>query len=216
MPLKDYYRILEVSPQATEGDIKKAYRRLAMQYHPDRQQDDQVAAAYFREIQEAYDTLTDPGKKDAYLQQRWYQKSMGKRMAGMRALTSVDILRDMLRLDKYISLQDPYHLDKPGLLDHMLQVLSPEALAQLEAEPDPDVLGVVLTTALSCGRHLNPRQAMTLAERLTRLAEAEPRLKPLLEDYVATARMERFWEGLRMPILLAVSLVICYIIFKLS
>jgi molecular chaperone DnaJ len=216
MPLKDYYLILEVDPQASDADIRSSFRRLAMMFHPDRNPDDMVASAHFREVQEAYDTLTDPRKKDAYLQLRWYEQSMGRRMAGMKALTPVSILKDILHLDKYISLQNPYHLDKAGLLDYLLQTLSPEAVALLKAEPDPDILGVVLTTTLSCARHLKPPQAMALADRLYSLAEAEPRLKPLLEKYLATVNTEQFWERIRIPILLAVSLVICYIIFRLS
>ncbi|MGL6267902.1 MAG: DnaJ domain-containing protein, partial [Chitinophagaceae bacterium] len=58
--LKDYYRVLEVSPQSTPVEIKKSFRRLAMLYHPDKHDEDKIASAQYREIQEAYDTLTDP------------------------------------------------------------------------------------------------------------------------------------------------------------
>ena len=57
---KDYYRLLGVRPDATVLLIKKAYRKLAKQYHPD-VNDSPDAAERFREITEAYDTLTDPG-----------------------------------------------------------------------------------------------------------------------------------------------------------
>jgi DnaJ-domain-containing protein 1 len=216
MPLKDYYQILEVEPQASDSDIRSSFRRLAKQFHPDRNPDDQVAAAHFREVQEAYDTLTDPYKKEIYLQQRWYEQSMGRRMTGMKALTPVSVLKDILHLDKYVSLQNPYHLDKAGLLDYLLQTLSPEAIELLRNEPDTDILGVVLTTTLNCARHLKPAQALALADRLNSLAGAEPRLKPILDKYLATVRAEHFWERIRIPILLVVSLLICYIFFRLS
>ena len=79
MQLKDYYKILEMEPSATLTEIKKAYRRLAQQYHPDKNSSDEYALTYFAEIKEAYEVLTNPAKKDYYLQQRWYQQSLGKK-----------------------------------------------------------------------------------------------------------------------------------------
>ena len=58
---KDFYETLGVSRNASESDIKKAYRKLTMQYHPDRNLDNpEEAAEKFKEIQKAYDILSDP------------------------------------------------------------------------------------------------------------------------------------------------------------
>ena len=62
----DYYALLGVEPDATMAQIKKAYRKLARQHHPDTNPGDPQAAARFREITEAYDTLTDPERREAY------------------------------------------------------------------------------------------------------------------------------------------------------
>jgi curved DNA-binding protein CbpA len=64
--LKDYYRILGVDAQATGEEIKRAYRRLALQYHPDRNPDDPQAEERFKEISEAYAVLVDPAKRREY------------------------------------------------------------------------------------------------------------------------------------------------------
>jgi len=62
----DYYKTLGVEKQATAEDIKKAYRKLARQYHPDRNPDDKQAEARFKEISQAHDVLGDPEKRKQY------------------------------------------------------------------------------------------------------------------------------------------------------
>lgn len=66
MAQQDYYALLEVSREATAAEIKKAYRRLAMKYHPDRNPGDKAAEEKFKEIQRAYDVLSDEQKRAAY------------------------------------------------------------------------------------------------------------------------------------------------------
>jgi molecular chaperone DnaJ len=63
---KDYYAILEVNKNSSSEEIKKSYRKLALKYHPDKNPGDSSAEAKFKEIAEAYDTLSDPQKKQRY------------------------------------------------------------------------------------------------------------------------------------------------------
>ncbi len=63
---KDYYELLGVRRDASAADLKKAYRRLAKQYHPDTNDQSSHAAARFKEVNEAYDTLSDPQKRQQY------------------------------------------------------------------------------------------------------------------------------------------------------
>ena len=66
MAKRDYYEVLGVSKGAAEADLKKAYRQLAMKYHPDRNPGDATAETKFKEVSEAYEVLKDPQKKAAY------------------------------------------------------------------------------------------------------------------------------------------------------
>lgn len=64
--MKDYYYFLGVSQDASEEDIKKAYRKLSLKYHPDKNENDEFFAGRFREIQEAYELLSDKAKRRTY------------------------------------------------------------------------------------------------------------------------------------------------------
>jgi molecular chaperone DnaJ len=66
MAKRDYYKVLDVAKTASEAEIKKAYRRLAMKHHPDRNPDDHEAEGKFKEAKEAYEVLTDSTKRATY------------------------------------------------------------------------------------------------------------------------------------------------------
>ena len=66
MTKRDYYQVLEVQPKATDEEIKKAYRKMALKYHPDKNQGDKGAEEKFKEAAEAYDVLSNPDKRARY------------------------------------------------------------------------------------------------------------------------------------------------------
>jgi molecular chaperone DnaJ len=66
MSQRDYYEVLDVPNSASDADLKKAFRRLAMKYHPDRNPDDAQAEANFKEAKEAFDVLSNANKRAAY------------------------------------------------------------------------------------------------------------------------------------------------------
>src|SRR5213075_129643 len=66
MAKRDYYEVLGVNRDATEDDMKKSYRRLAMKWHPDRNPDNPKAEEHFKEAKEAYEILSDANKRAAY------------------------------------------------------------------------------------------------------------------------------------------------------
>lgn len=66
MSKKDYYSLLNIQRSATADEIKKSYRKLAMQYHPDKNPGDKKAEDKFKELSEAYEVLSDPKKREMY------------------------------------------------------------------------------------------------------------------------------------------------------
>lgn len=85
MAERDYYEILGVAPNASEADLKQAYRRMAMKHHPDRNPGNKEAELRFKEAKEAYEILSDPQKRAAYDQFGHAGVNAGAGMGGFGA-----------------------------------------------------------------------------------------------------------------------------------
>jgi DnaJ-class molecular chaperone len=99
MSQQDYYHILSVSPDASVEEIKKAYRKLALETHPDRNPDDAKAEEKFKRISEAYGVLSDPQKRTQYDQYRrlgFHQRPGGPSQPGF-GYSQEEILRDFFK-----------------------------------------------------------------------------------------------------------------------
>ena len=83
MAQRDYYDVLEVPRTASTEDIKKAYRKLAMKHHPDRNPDSKEAEERFKEAKEAYEVLSEPDKRRAY--DAYGHAGVNPQMGGMGA-----------------------------------------------------------------------------------------------------------------------------------
>lgn len=76
--MKNYYYFLGVKENASEEDVKKAYRKLSLKYHPDKNENDEFFADRFREIQEAYEVLSDKEKR------KFFDENLGNQQRGFR------------------------------------------------------------------------------------------------------------------------------------
>ena len=127
--MADYYSILGVSKSATADEIKKAYRKLAVKYHPDKNPGDLLAEAVFKEIAEAYDVLSDAKKREDYHYKRFY--TYNYKHAAAQTATPQSILNDAIKLQKLIEKADPFRINRDALLFQLQQILSADNLSLL-------------------------------------------------------------------------------------
>jgi molecular chaperone DnaJ len=208
LQLKDYYTILELSPSASLDEIKKAYRRLAHQYHPDKNNNDPYAAAQFAEIKEAYETLTNPVKKDHYLQLRWYAQSTGKRK-NQAIVNPVTVLKQLLDLDRYTHTLDEHRMDKPGLYDYMCNIFSDETITKLNGFNEPGINKEIVLVALRSAQLLPLPLAQELTVRLRTISTADDSVNEAIAGFLTHKKQIYYWEKRRIWVIIGIVILLC-------
>ncbi len=210
MHLKDYYKILELESSATTAEIKQAFRKLALLHHPDKNNNDPYSASLFAEIKEAYEVLTNPSKKEQYLQQRWYNQSIGKKKT-QTIVTPVSVLKDALELERYVSKLDVFRMDKQGLFEYINGQLDDDTIEKLKSFNEQDVNDQIIYATLRSARPLNAEQTVLIGEKLLALAGEESRKK--IGETVHQRKKKEKWENKELLIALIFTVIICLLIW---
>ncbi|TMI63591.1 MAG: J domain-containing protein [Bacteroidetes bacterium] len=212
MHLKDYYQILELEPSATMQEIKKAYRRLALQYHPDKTNNDKYAAVHFADVKEAYEVLTNPSKKYYYLQQRWYEQSIGKKTK-QQATTPVAVLKQALELERYAAQIDVFRMDKGGLRDYILNLVSDETIEKLSGFNEPDITISIIDSIMKSGRVLTPDYTKEIVRQLYKLAGKNDVQSLRIRNFETKLTKQDQQEKYSFVIAIVITALICLLIW---
>src|SRR5262245_58845345 len=213
--LKDYYDILQVPPHATLHEIKQAYRRLAMQYHPDKTKNEPYAAAKYEEIREAYDVLSNRDKKEAYLQERWFDQSIGRKRK-IEVITPVSVLKLSLELEKYVSSLDVYRMNKEGLYDHIDELLSSDTIEKLNRYNETTIIQQIINTILMAMKPLPLNFAITLSTKLEKLANHDEISLQRIKSSLRQHQKRFFWKKYQVILIIVITVLICLLIFFTS
>lgn len=212
MELKDYYKILEVTPLASHQEIRKAFRRLALKYHPDRNNDDHLSAALFREIQEAWEVLSDPRQREEYNYKRWYNRSIGEAFAE-RPLSPDTLLAESRKLLQYVHNMNIFQLDYDALSYHIRQLLSESNRGILLQAQDTAANRAIVETLLKASDPLPLRYLEPIALLLTPLAGANEEMIHLIHAAVKQRKRRENWERYKWVVVLLITAAICWIIY---
>lgn len=210
MSIKDHYATLEIETSATLQEIKKAYRRLAQQFHPDKNHNDAYAAARFTEIKEAYEVLTDPGKKEQYLQHRWYEQSMGIKRK-QQSVTPFNILKQTLELDKYVSKLDVFRMDKYGLHDYIISLLDNDTIEKLNGFKEQGTNDQVVCLLINCMKVLPLNLVLSLYEQIKKL-DISKAVREKLYQFISSKKRSNQRDKYRIVLIIITVIVLCLII----
>lgn len=211
---KDHYQTLGISPQAGPEEIRRNYRALVKRYHPDKHPDDRAVQAMFREIQEAYETLTDPLLRDAWLQERWLMASQGRTAGNEPMLTATDILKKLLLIERGFASEDPWRSDRSMRIRKLTDCLGADQIEILKQEPTQ--LEKLAETLLRCGYHLDPTGMDTLRDLMIQLFPKDHHSFITLSRLKKEKRSAENWEKWKPLILLVSALIACLLIAQMA
>jgi len=177
MRLKDYYRVLGVSSSATAEEIRKAFRRLALQYHPDRNPDSPFAAGHFIEIKEAYHILSDDYRRARYDEECWLL-GMSNRTPLRGQLSAAWIKGEAVKLRRHMERIDSYRMNHEALQQYTLLLLSDAHLSVME---NSTLLPEMVNDVLAAITGLRTERLPPVIDRLMILAGNDASLKDAIQ-----------------------------------
>ncbi len=194
MLIKNYYTTLELPPSATPDEIRKAYRRLAVVHHPDKNPDDPESESRFKELQEAYSVLSNPGQRSRYDQRRWYTDLMAP-PAQPVALTADLLHRKTRLLELYIAQLQPSFINRDALYLYVMKHLLSDEAMQLLARDDHGqfrqrIIGMLLKPLTA----LNYRQSQLTVQKLHTLKELSPETRTAITRYLGKQKQADYWR----------------------
>lgn len=224
MPARDYYVVLNVQPQASPQEIKLAYRKLAFQYHPDRNNGSIHTEALFKEINEAYSILSNQKKRDDYNRLR-DAKTSANPASGARAQSSQNtqrqkppvtgkaVLFQCTHLRNVVEHANPFSINTDSLLAKIESILSDSHIHILLFENKRIIISQVLHEILICSKPLPQNYFTIIASRLYRLAGNDAIMRNSVQQAIKQKKQEYFWQKYKFLWVLLVTLIICALIY---
>lgn len=211
--IKDYYKILELPTTASLQEIKRSFRRLAQQFHPDKNDGSNMAAAHFREIQEAYKVLSDPKKREAYHYQRWYVRSTGKPFASA-PLNPANILQECRVLQQYVASMNIFHLRYDAVSLHIRELLTPNAIGILHEQNNTAINKEIIQSVLTSALPLPKKFFIPVAELLLKVAGDDATAQSTIEQALISKKQGHLWDKYKWLVMLIITATICWLMYR--
>ncbi len=208
MATKDYYKILNVKSDASLATVKQAYRKLAMNYHPDRNPEDDLSAAVFADIAEAYSVIGNLSARKKYNQQRYHT---APEEYTKPAETIESLVSKALQLKNQINNADPFHLNRDALL-YSIKKLFPDdisALLKTNEIQQKDFLEIIAF----CSSMLTSVQIKNLFKIIQPLFNKHLWLQQQLQTELNRQTKKEQWEKYKIVLAIVIAILLCVIIF---
>ena len=208
--MKDHYKILNIVPSASAEEIRKAFRKLALQYHPDK--NPAVSAQQqFVEIQEAYNVLKDPEKRAAYHYQRYTSGRRHQEKPPVK--NAIEVLQASALLKNKLTRLDPFRVDLDRLSFEIKEVLSDHNMAILLREHNTGINRQFTSNIAHALRLVPLFLAADSMALLQRLGEKDTVIQKEISSFLQNAKREHYWNRYKILVALLLAVLFCMAIF---
>lgn len=225
MPSRDYYVVLNVQPQALPEEIKTSYRKLALQYHPDRTGGDVRAEALFKEINEAYGVLSNLQKREEYnsLRNAYNARPVTNNASKPNytqntqrtkpPVTGKTILFQSTHLRGVVENANPFAINTDHLFAKIESIISDAHIYILLNENKRVITSRVLHEILISCKPLPQNYFNAITPRLYRLAGNDAIMRNAVQQAIKQKKQDFFWQKYKFWWVLIVTLIICLLIY---
>jgi molecular chaperone DnaJ len=209
MSRRDYYKILQVFPGSSTEEIKKSYRRLVLKYHPDRHNNNEHLTEHFREIQEAYETLTNPARRIEY------DNKHGFATLKKKIKTPQSVLSEANRLRNYVQTLSHSNIDQRALEFHLRQLTTEQTIYVLQGPellvPRQELIHVVLDTSW----FLSYNNLSGLHKDLLQIAGNDPFSNELIATVMKERRLRHNKEKILPWLVILITILLVWLMYVL-
>lgn len=214
MSQKNYYQLLHVSPQATAQEIKAAYRKLAFQYHPDRNKGNTLTEAVLKEINEAYSVLSNPDKRKKY-NTSIAVGNQHSRHQQQAPVTSHTILQQANKLKSFVEKSNIWSLNQDIVFQKIQTLLSDYHLNILLLENNRILIIQFIRQILYCMQPLHFSSLQPLLSPLEKLAKEDEIAQGEIQSFYQRKKGDAFWQRYKLLAVLLVALFLCLLMYIL-
>jgi molecular chaperone DnaJ len=212
MQLKDYYKTLGVKPSASLQEIKRAYRALAVKYHPDKNPDNSMSEAQFKEIGEAWHTLSDLQKRAKYDDERWLS-GMGRKTRYDEAITPQWILNICIELHTSLASMDTYRMSQEALQSYILLILAESNIAILRQDADAATISNIISELIKASTRLESIYMDEVLSQLELLAADDPKDTETIAHYAIARKQQRRKDRAFPYIVVIITIALCIFMY---
>jgi molecular chaperone DnaJ len=210
--LKDYFAILQLPPSATPEDIKKQYRILVRQYHPDYNQNNPDALLQFNLIKEAYEVLNHPLHRQQYFNDRWLAQSKGVVNYQTQVISPDILLKQILEIERSLAYTNQFNVDEKQIVKEIEAVCNEEAISNLKLLNEELVNKKIQQSIFKIANSLE----VAGIEALNKIAYGLPNYNPTsFNELIKFKKQKAVWSKYQLLIVISIAVLVGFLVVKI-
>ncbi len=216
MIIKDYYSILEVSPSATILTIKRAYRRLALKYHPDKNGGNALYEQKFREINEAYRVLSDVQKRNDYNYARAGRRHHNHQRTYADPVNTTSIIAHTKKLQDKVMHSDPARMNTEALYRQVMLLLNERNYLLFNKEGDEQQAAIFIKSIFFICRNLPYPSVQNVVLHLVHFAGTNNKVLTEIREFEQAVKYRWLWHQYKILLVIFMVIIICLFIYSID